>query len=454
MSSLLAGLSLVAHAEPYVLSTRVEALLTPVDTVTAGTCTPVLGSLFDGLEALDPQEAEAQDVLTTAAQVVARSWATRLQLHRALQTWHADGSLDADCMRALRRADLGLRYLEDYVLEALPATSRPPAWLADPAVPFTGRESLRSGDVLVTRANALSSAGISHMGRVDSQFSHNVLVYVDEQGRAWGVMAYLEVGALVEPIDEFLASGVDRVVVLRHPDQPTAAKAAKAAYERVAHGAPIDYDADFDHDDHTALFCSEVARWAYGELLGQPDTMPIDLAMTTFDQERNAAMFAAMGIEGNVTSAPSDMLYDPPFDLVAEWREVDDLALLRRYDAVVESAMTWMEERGYVLEAQRRHERFIAAALAVRRTPVVGQAIRKRIHPRGDLRFLVGALALQEAVTAVKDDLYAALGDRPEPLSYDELREALEQVRTADLARWEADPDSAHFTALLHPSER
>ncbi len=435
------------------LSTEIPAALAPLEGATAATCPVVLEELYTRLETLDPRAADPADLGEHGAELVGLSWTTRLALHERLRGWAGANELTAPCMRSLRRADLALRYLEDYLLEALPPAGRPAPWLAAPGLGFDGRDDLRSGDVLVTRATALSSAGIAHMGRVDSQFSHNVLVYVDPAGRAWGVMAYLEEGSLVEPIDEFLADSIGRVVVLRHPDQALAEKAAKLAYARVVDGPPIDYDADFDADDHATLFCSEVPRWAFGPLVGAPDAIPIDLALTRFDQDRNRAMFAAMGIDGAVTSAPSDVLYDPTFDWVAEWRAVDDLALMRRHDAVVESAMTWMEELGYTLEPRRGHERFVEVALAVRRAPLVGGALRKRIHPRGDLRFLVGALALQEAVTAVSDDLVTALGDRPEPLAYDTLRAVLEEVRTADLARWRDDPRSAHFTDLLRPGD-
>lgn len=437
--------------EPWLVSTLSEQRLAPLTDVSADRCVADLEALFTALEGLDPTAADAADVGEHGADVVRTSWQARLHLHGALRSWAAEGTLTPECVRSLRRADLALRYLEDYLLEALPPNVRPPNWLAAPDHAFLGPADLRDGDVLVTRANALSSAGIAHMGRVDSQFSHNVVVHVDEHGRAWGVMAYLELGSVAMPMDEFLASGVSRVVVLRHPDAALAAKAGTAAYDRVVHGPPIDYDADFDADDHATLFCSEVPRWAFGELIGQPDSLPFEPALTRFDQERNHAMFAAMGIEGSVTSAPSDVLYDPTFDWVAEYRRPEELTLLRRYDAVIESLMTWMEERDYVLEPQKRHERFVAAALAVRRTPIVGAALRKRIHRHGDLRFLVGALALQEAATGVKDDLLLALDGHAEPLSYDTLRELLEGVRQADLARWQADPGSAHFTGLVHP---
>ena len=51
-----------------------------------------------------------------------------------------------------------------------------------------------------------------------------------------------------------------------------------------------------------------------------------------------------------VTSAPADMLYEPSFEIVAEWRDPSVLASMREHDAVVESMMSWMEELDYALK--------------------------------------------------------------------------------------------------------
>lgn len=435
----------------YALSEEVERVGAAIAELTAEQCVPVLEQVFVDLERLLPAEVDESDLMVNGAHLAGDVFAARVALHERVGAWWGAGTLTPECMRSVRRADLAGRYLVDYVVGALPDDARPPDWLAAEGSGFRGPGDLRSGDVLVTRANAISSAGIAHMGRVDSQFSHNVLVHVDDAGRAWGVMAYLEYGALVMPMEEFLADGVSRAVVLRHPDAELAARAAAAAYERVVDGPPIDYDADFDHVDHAKLFCSEVPDWAFGELLGRADDVPIALALTKFDREHNAGMFDAMGISTDITSAPADVLYDPRFAVVAEYRDPAELVRMRHHDAVVESVMTWMEGRGYVLEVARRHRATVRFGLFARRLPVLGAGLRSKIHPRGDEAFLVASLALQEAVLAVEADLEAAIEGRPEPLTWDELRAALEEVRAADLARWQADPRDAHFTGILHP---
>ena len=438
----------------YVMSQEVDRVAAAIVELRAEQCVPVLEQAFVDLERLTPAEVDPADVLANGVAIAHDVFAARVALHERVGVWWGEGTLTPECMRSVRRADLAGRYLVDYVVAALPPDARPPDWIAAQGSAFQGPGDLRSGDLLVTRANAVSSAGIAHMGRIDSQFSHNVLVYVDDQGRSWAVMAYLEYGALVQPMAEFLAHGVSRVVVMRHPDAELASQAAAAAYERVVDGPPIDYDADFDHVDHAKLFCSEVPDWAFGELLGRDDDVPIALALTTFDREHNAGMFDAMGISTDITSAPADVLYDPRFAVVAEYRDPAELVRMRHHDAVVESVMSWMEQRGYVLHVARRHRATVKFGLFARKLPVLGAGLASKIHPRGDEAFLVSSLALQEAVLAVDADLEAALVGREEPLTWDDLRAALEGVRVADLARWEADPRDAHFTGILYPVAR
>ncbi|MEQ1505737.1 MAG: YiiX/YebB-like N1pC/P60 family cysteine hydrolase [Myxococcota bacterium] len=440
--------SSVASAQaPWVLSAEVDRVAAEIRDLPASSCVAALEQAYSDLEALRPARVDPADLAAHGAETAAAVYATQLALRGRLAAWYADGSLDADCLRSVRRADLAGRYLIDYLAGAVPV----PAWLSDPAAPFAGPEDLRSGDILVTRATMVSSAGIAHMGRIDGQFSHNALVYVDPNGKQWVVQAYLESGALVEPLEDLLANGVARVVVLRHPDAAFAAEVAARAFDRVRRGPRIDYDADFDYQDHTGLFCSEVPRWAFGALVGRPDTLPIPLALTRFDRAHNDAMFTAMGIPGDVTSAPSDILYDPTLTEVAEWRDADALVGMRHADAAVEAVMHWMEDLHYTIEPQGRHRTTVGFGLFVRRLPLVGLALRHQLHPRGDRAFLVASLALQEVAVAVDEDLEQALAGRAEPLTYVELREVLEQLRVADLARYRADPKTARYHALLVP---
>jgi hypothetical protein len=434
----------------WVLSVEVQRVADLVRDLPEERCVEVLEQAYADLEHLRPEEVDPVDLEKNGPETARAVFLTQLLLHERLAAWWEDGQIDPTCMRSVRRADLAGRYLIDYLTGAAGGSE----WLVNPAFEFRGPQDLRTGDLLVTRGTAVSSAGIAHMGRIDSQFSHNVLVRIDpDTGEASTVEAYLEVGALTQSLDDLLEHGLGRIVVLRHPDPELAARAAEAAYERVHRGRRIDYDADFDYQDHTGLFCSEVPRWAFGELVGAPESLPIEPALTVFEREKNPGMFEAMGIPASVTSAPPDILYDPTLQVVAEWRDPEALVSMRHHDAAVESLMHWMEDLGYVLEPQGRHRSMVSFGLFVRRLPLLGGALKHKIHPRGDKEFLVASLALQEPALALAEDLEVALAGRDEPLTYEQLREVLEGLRLEDLKRYEADPKSARYHEVIHPRE-
>ena len=79
------------------------------------------------------------------------------------------------------------------------------------------------------------------MGRIDGQFSHNVLIYrPDPEGEVRTVEAYMEWGGISQTLDELLHHGLGRFVVLRYQDAELAALAAERGHERMNSKPPID----------------------------------------------------------------------------------------------------------------------------------------------------------------------------------------------------------------------
>jgi hypothetical protein len=434
------------------LTPIVEDFERAVATWTPASCSPVAEAWYSTLEALDPAQVDTADAAAHAEALVQSVVRTRGHLQDDLTRWDAAGTLPAACVTGIRRADLAGRYLVDHLTPLLPPERRA-VWRTPTGDAFAPRAALRTGDVLVTRATWISSAGIAHMGRLDSQFSHNALVYSDPQGVLWVTEAYLERGAIVEPLETFLASGLGRVVVMRHADAALAEAAGTAAFQRVATGRPIPYDDHLDANDPDALFCSEIARWAYGALLGRPTDIP--RFPTTFPRTENPGMFHAMAISGDLYTAPADLLFDPRFSLVAEWRDPQTLEAMRRDDAVVESAMRWLEEDGYTLDVRFVDRAVVTFGRSLRRAPLLGWLVADQISPHADLRFYSASLALQTAALALRDALTEALADwtAPTPPAYRELRATLEEIREDDLARWRVNPHTARFHGILRPPE-
>jgi hypothetical protein len=447
-----------APAAPVDLTATAAALHHTVESLTPETCGPALEGVFTDLARLTPRDVDLAAAIQHREALLDGLFATRLELDAKLAAFHEDGALDEACVTGARRTDLATRYLADhlYMLDQQVSAELGVAPIApwQTTAAFTGIDDLQGGDLLVTRGDALSSAGIAHIGRIDSQFSHNAMVHVDAEGRKWTVEAYLEKGALVQPLEDFLEHGLGRIAVVRFEDPALAARGAALAYDRIANGDPIDYDEAFDGSDADELFCSEIGPWAL-RLAGGPTDVP--LHPTRFPVADNPRMFAAMGIEVDMLSAPVDVLVDPRFTLVGEWRSVPHLEEMRRQDAVVESLFRWMEEDDYALDPTWGNRAFVDVGLTLRRTPGLGRLVQNMVHPHGDRRFLIAGLALQQAgetLYADFDDAIAGLDATADGgfLTRDEMLALLDDLRERDLAVWSEKPRKAGFHRVLHPT--
>lgn len=360
-------------------------------------CEATVGEAFRRLMATDTTVIDAAFVAENPGAVDA-VWVLQQQAWGTLERLHEDGPVGEGCVDSFRRLDLALRGAGDLLLMHTPDAT---PWLVTDEL--AGFDDLRSGDVLVTRGGALSSAGIAHIGAVDASFSHNAMVHIDAHGKAWTVEAYLEKGALVQPLEDFLAHGLGRVTVVRYEDEALAAKAAHLAYQRIAHGPAIGYDEAFDSEAHNELFCSEIVPWAFS-LAGHED--PVPLHRTRFDHEATPRLFAGMGVVAEDLAAPADLLFDPRFRVVGAWRALDLLPELHRQDAVVDGLFRHLEATGRAPVPTWTHRATVDVGLVVRRTPGLKGLVKDMVHPDGDRTFLVAALALQDAGQRLYDAVW------------------------------------------------
>src|SRR5690606_34078329 len=98
------------------------------------------------------------------------------------------------CFKEARNVFRGLRYLEDYLVEHLELRNndkvdamsyntlegKTPYFLVNPEYKFRAWQDLKSGDVILSRGNAYTSAAIARIGDIDAQFSHLTMVYKDD----------------------------------------------------------------------------------------------------------------------------------------------------------------------------------------------------------------------------------------------------------------------------------
>lgn len=221
---------------------------------------------------------------------------------------------------------------------------------------------LHSGDILVSRGGAPTSALIARGNDFPGNFSHIAFVYVDPVSlEARIVEAHIEIGVVVSTVEQYLADQKLRVMLLRpRADLPQVAKdpmlphkAAEYAYRRAA-GGHVPYDFAMDYQDHAKLFCSEVASEAY-ERYG----VELWASISHISSPGLRRWLAAFGVEHFETQEPSDLEYDPQLRVVAEWRDPATLKQDRLDNAVTEAMLEGAEKgddldyQGYLRPASR-----------------------------------------------------------------------------------------------------
>jgi hypothetical protein len=141
---------------------------------------------------------------------------------------------------------------------------------------------LHSGDILVSRGGAPTSALIARGNDYPGNFSHIAFVYVDPGTHISSIVeAHIERGVVVSTVEQYLTDKKLRVMLLRlrsdlpqlTKDPMSPHKAAEQAYTR-ATTEHVPYDFEMNYKDHRKLFCSEVASAAYEPLRHHPLDRP------------------------------------------------------------------------------------------------------------------------------------------------------------------------------------
>ena len=211
--------------------------------------------------------------------------------------------------------------------------------------------TMHSGDILLSRGGAPTSALIARGNDYPGNFSHIAFVHVDSTtGRISIIESHIEIGVAIATPQAYFADKKLRVMVLRlRSDMPKLIadpllphRAATAALHR-ARTEHITYDFEMDYSDSQKLFCSEVVSHPYHEV-------GIDLWMgvSRISTPGVRSWLAAFGVKHFETQSPSDLEYDPQLVVVAEWR--DGEALYQDHvDNAILDAMLERAEQGQQL---------------------------------------------------------------------------------------------------------
>ncbi len=233
---------------------------------------------------------------------------------------------------------------------------------------------LRSGDILLSRANSFVSAIISRIGSVDNQFSHLAFVYRADgtlmgeanKGRLYVVESVIANGLQIVPIEEYLHHKKSRLALyrFRHVDEvgktdarSIAATAAKHMAKR-ALNETICYNFSMNLADRNCTFCSQAIAWGIeyactlpGNTCDQfdmshPTLFNFPLIYSRFNRDQNP-LIRMLEIDVNETFAPADVEADPRMELVAEWRDFSMITNNRIYDMALTKIFQWMEKGQY-----------------------------------------------------------------------------------------------------------
>lgn len=218
---------------------------------------------------------------------------------------------------------------------------------ATPSVVIEGVR-VHSGDIILSRGEAPTSALIARGNPYPGNFSHVALVHVDERtGTATVVESLIERGVVLTPATEFLKDKRYRLLLLRlRPGNPVLQqdplathRAASSMLDRIK-AAHIPYDFSMNWNDESKMFCSEVAYHAYRSI-------GIDLWADKPKLESPGLIrwLGDMGMTHFTTIVPSDLEYDPRLAPVAEWRNLESLSY-DRLDNVTLDVLLEASERG------------------------------------------------------------------------------------------------------------
>lgn len=280
----------------------------------------------------------------------------RVQVMRAAAAWPAERATH----EALYRVVFGGRLtMEEAIVQAGPIVpDLVPIEDIPSATPFIDVQGVRvhSGDILLSRGGAPTSALIARGSDFANTFSHAALAHVDDEtGVGTVVESLIETGTVLTTVEEYLESKKHRILVLRlRPDLPELQadpllphRAATTMLERLR-AEPAGYDFAMDWADPERMFCSEVIYHAFSEL--GLHLWSHRSAMSTPGLVR---WLGAMGVREFRTLVPSDLEYDARFRAVVEWRDVEALldyrldnaitdALLENADAGVDLGYAWV----------------------------------------------------------------------------------------------------------------
>lgn len=314
-----------------------------------------------------------------------------------------------------------------------------------------GKFSLKSGDVILSRGTAFTSAAISRIGNGDTNFSHLALVYVDPRTQKITLSeAHIEVGSFNGSLGDYLTDGKTRAAVFRYKDPILAARAAEMMRDKISsyqaeHVENIPYDFAMDPDEPSKLFCSELISHAFDLAKGSSAAIPM---FRSHVNPENRDFLNRLGVSVKRTFLPGDVEFDPNFELIAEWRDYSRMNESHMHDAVLAVMFEWMDREGYVLKNSTMTNVKKNAVWHLRRWPLFSKALKDKL-PRNMPKATIGLVMTLDSVSehlydylALRNtDHYKRTGNWLTPKQMEDVLEAYRRTGARELHTRFGPPD-------------
>ena len=370
-----------------------------------------IGHLLDSYEA---QDYKLELKKRTSMEILSTLWKFKIGVHEKLRSFHHTQLLEKNCSVEARGALRAARFMEDTLHDQIYRKRAEGEVFPDSAFSegnlqvkrnprfsdFNLKDDLRSGDIILSRGNAFTSAAIASLGEFDTQFSHISLVHRDEKGEPWTVEAHIEVGSFVRPLQDHIDDKNFRTMILRFDDEKIARDAAKFIFDKVKKASEstgnILYDFGFDQDNPERLFCSEVVSHAYDVASSGGVKIPLYRSRLL---TRKPEFVKNLEITVAESFIPADIEVDPRFSVIAEWRDSAKIQNILEKDAIIHGMFRWNDELDYQMVQASSRKSFIYRNVAwpLRRVPFLKKYFKDKL-PINMSRKLIGYFGVLESI--------------------------------------------------------
>jgi len=344
-----------------------------------------------------PEDYPLQEVQNNGSGAIQDLWLSRLAVREKLKALWQDQIIKSNdddvCVFRARETLRYLRYMEEYIGEVLlhpgifdaekdsplidVVNGQFPSVMLSPSVQDV---RVRSGDILISRGEAYTSAAIARIGEEDAQFSHLAFIYfkggkgmeelpLSEALKRPDVLileAHIEIGSTIRKLKAYFDEGKGRIMHFRFQDPVLAHRAAEKSYQfimgrveksrkqqpflpfwDVNHSVPYDFHMDLSNTKE--VFCSEVGYLGFHQV-----GVEIPLFMSR-PQPRND-LIQRLGVTSQHMFAPGDLEVDPRFEQIGEYKDYRKVNRIRMKDVVLTAMYGWMEKKSYRLKTDLMKE--------------------------------------------------------------------------------------------------